>query len=145
MAVANLNTLASAVASRDLDNLVVRESYTERDGGVTLDVTGFTKPYIRGGHVVIRTVATPHVYKPMPLNAGGTAYASLPADNEYYGHTVQTVKTSLPTVGVMYNGKINPIVGKDASAQSAGYYDLTAILTDLKTALTHIMYEGDNA
>lgn len=144
MATANLNTLSSNVASRDLDNLVVRESYTERDGGVTLDVTGFAKPYIRGGHIVIKDTTSGEL-KPMPLNAGGTAYAALPADHEYYGHTVQTVKTSLPTVGVMYHGKINPIIGKDAGAQAAGYYDLTTILAALKAALTHVMYEGDNA
>lgn len=120
------------------DALVVRENYTATDGGVTLDTTGFTKPNIRAGHVIIKSATG--IYKPMPLNAGGTAYAALPADHEYYGHAVQSVLTSKPFVGVTYHAKINPLV----VAPEAGVYDLAPILTALSAALTHVIYRGDN-
>ena len=229
MAVVDINTGFTA-GGRDLDNLVVRENYTARDGGVTLDTAGYPLPYIRAGHVVIRDTVTGEL-KPMPVtgtgaittlgaitagsaydddtyadvplingsgsgatanitvsggevtnvelvNAGSgyeagdslsadntdlggtgtgfavavttvgafaTAYDSLPGNHTYYGHTVQTCATNKPFVGVFYHGKINPVVGTDAGAQAAGYFDLTTILTALQAALTHMIYEGDNA
>lgn len=143
MAVVDINTGFTAVG-RDLDNLVVRENYTARDGGVTLDTTGYPLPYIRAGHVVIRETATGEL-KPMPLNEDNDGYDALPAGHTYYGHTVQTCATNKPFVGVFYHGKINPVIGTDASAQTAGYFDLTTILAALRSALTHMIYEGDNA
>lgn len=141
MAVVDVNT-SPVTLGRDLDALVVRENYTARDGGVTLDMEGFANDFIRAGHVIIRETATGEL-KPMPVT--GDAYAALPADHTYYGHAVQTVSASKPFVGVTYHGKINPVVGTDASAQAAGYYDLTAILAALQAALPHMIYEGDNA
>lgn len=129
------------------DSLVVREYYTSTDGGVSLDTTGFTKPYIRSGHIIIRTTAAEadgsYLFKPMPLNAGGTAYAALPADHQYYGFLVQSVPTSKPFAGVTQHAKINPLVGKNATAQAAGVYDMTSLLTALKAALPHVIFQGD--
>jgi len=140
--VVNLNTTASQIAGVDLDSLVVRENYTATDGGVTLDMTGYPRDYIRAGHVIIRTKDADnpglYIYKPMPLNAGGTAYGTLPADHEYYGHSVQSAYASQPHVGVTYHAKINPLIVN----VDAGYFDLAPILTDLQAALTHVIYKG---
>jgi|GEM_PF-284518 len=139
--VGNLNTQSAVFGGVDLDSIVVRENYTATDGGVTLDMTGYARDYIRAGHVIIRTgSAGNYVYKPMPLNAGGTAYAPLRASHEYYGHAVQSVKKSQPYVGVSYHAKINPLVVN----ADAGYFSLSTILTALKAALTHVIYKGDN-
>ena len=141
--VVSLNTTASQIAGVDLDSLVVRENYTATDGGVTLDMTGYARDYIRAGHVIIRTADTANpglfIYKPMPLNAGGTAYATLPANHTYYGHAVQSAYASQPHVGVTYHAKINPLVVN----ADAGYFSLASILTALQTALTHVIYKGD--
>lgn len=141
MAVVNLNSAFTTIGD-GYDALVVRENYTAMDGGVTLDTTGYPKPNIRAGHVIIKDTTTGE-YKPMPLNAGGTAYAALPADHEYYGHAVNSCLTAQPHVGVTYHAKINELVGKDAKAQAAGVYDLTSILSALKLALPHVIYKGD--
>lgn len=141
-----VNLQGNAVSYGDgYESIVVRDYYTSTDGGVTLDTTGFTKPDIRTGHVIIRVAdaanAGQWIYKPMPVT--GNAYAALPANHEYYGHAVQSVPTAKPFVGVTYHAKINQLVGKSSAAQAAGIYDLTSILTALKAALTHVIYKGD--
>lgn len=138
---------SSASFGDGYDSLVVREYYTSTDGGVSLDTTGFTKPYIRSGHIIIRKTAAEadgtYLFKPMPLNAGGTAYAALPEDHQYYGFLIQSVPTSKPFAGVTQHAKINPLVGADAAAQAAGVYDMTSLLTALKAALPHVIFQGD--
>lgn len=124
---------------RNLDTLVIVDNFQSKRGGVTLDVTGFSKPYIRGGHVVIKETATGEL-KPMPLNSGGTAYDTLPVGHTYYGHVVNSVLTSKPFVGITRRGAVNHKV-VDASI---GYYDMATILADLKTNLTLIDYLADN-
>ena len=143
-----INLQSSPVSFGDgYDSLVVREYYTSTDGGVSLDTTGFTKPYIRSGHIIIRKTAAEadgtYLFKPMPLNAGGTAYAALPADHQYYGFLVQSVPTAKPFAGVTQHAKINPLVGANATAQAAGIYDMTSLLTALKAALPHVIFQGD--
>lgn len=140
--VVNLTTSASNITGVDLDSLVVRENYTATDGGVTLDMTGYPRPYLRAGHVIIRTgTVGNYVYKPMPITGTGAAsvYGTLPASHEYYGHAVQSVQASQPHVGVTYQAKINRLVVNPA----AGYFNLAPILTALQTALTHVIYKGD--
>ena len=124
---------------RNLDTLVIVDNFQSKRGGVTLDVTGFSKPYIRGGHVVIKETVTGEL-KPMPLNSGGTAYDTLPVGHTYYGHVVNSVLTSKPFVGITRRGAVNHKV-VDASI---GYYDMATILADLKTNLTLIDYLADN-
>ena len=124
---------------RNLDTLVIVDNFQSKRGGVTLDVTGFSKPYIRGGHAVIKETATGEL-KPMPLNSGGTAYDTLPVGHTYYGHVVNSVLTSKPFVGITRRGAVNHKV-VDASI---GYYDMATILADLKTNLTLIDYLADN-
>lgn len=136
---------SSASFGDGYDSLVVREYYTSTDGGVSLDTTGFTKPYIRSGHIIIRKTAAEadgtYLFKPMPVT--GDAYDALPADHQYYGFLVQSVPTSKPFAGVTQHAKINPLVGADAAAQAAGVYDMTSLLTALKAALPHVIFQGD--
>ena len=138
MAIADL-TNGKVQFGRNLDTLVIVDNFQSKRGGVTLDVTGFSKPYIRGGHVVIKETATGEL-KPMPLNSGGTAYDTLPVGHTYYGHVVNSVLTSKPFVGITRRGAVNHKV-VDASI---GYYDMATILADLKTNLTLIDYLADN-
>lgn len=138
MAIADL-TNGKVQFGRNLDTLVIVDNFQSKRGGVTLDVTGFSKPYIRGGHVVIKETATGEL-KPMPLNPGGTAYGVLPSGHTYYGHVVNSVLTSKPFVGITRRGAVNHKV-VDASI---GYYDMATILADLKTNLTLIDYLADN-
>lgn len=138
MAIADL-TNGKVQFGRNLDTLVIVDNFQSKRGGVTLDVTGFSKPYIRGGHVVIKATATGEL-KPMPLNSAGTAYDTLPAGHTYYGHVVNSVLTSKPFVGITRRGVVNHKV-VDASI---GYYDMATILADLKTNLTLIDYLADN-
>lgn len=141
--VVNLTTTSSPIAGVDLDSLIVRENYTATDGGVTLDMTGFGRDYIRAGHPIIRTADAANqglfIYKPLPLNSTNDGFGELPADHEYYGHAVQSAYASQPHIGVTYHGKINPKILNAA----AGYYDFAPILEDLEEALTHIIYKGD--
>ena len=134
MAIADL-TNGKVQFGRNLDTLVIVDNFQSKRGGVTLDVTGFSKPYIRGGHVVIKETSTGDL-KPMPLNSGGTAYDTLPVGHTYYGHVVNSVLTSKPFVGITRRGAVNHKVG-DASI---GYYYMATILEDLKTNLTLIDY-----
>ena len=138
MAIADL-TNGKVQFGRNLDTLVIVDNFQSKRGGVTLDVTGFSKPYIRGGHVVIKETSTGDL-KPMPLNSGGTAYDTLPVGYTYYGHVVNSVLTSKPFVGITRRGAVNHKV-VDASI---GYYDMATILADLKTNLTLIDYLADN-
>lgn len=138
MAIADLTNVGIQLG-RNLDTLVVVDNFQSKRGGVTLDVTGFPKASIRGGHVVIKATATGEL-KPMPLNAGGTAYAALPADHTYYGHVVNSVLTSKPFVGITRRAVINHKVVDAAN----GYFDMAPILTALKGALTLIDYLADN-
>lgn len=148
--VVSLNT-AGFGTGKDLDSLVVRENYTATDGGVTLDMTGYGRDYIRAGHIVIKETAT-GVYKPMPITGVGAAsvYGALPAGHEYYGHAVQSARVlaanaTAPTpsgsnVGVTYHAKINHLIVDP----EAGYFNMATVLTALKAALTHVIYRGDN-
>ena len=138
MAIADL-TNGKVQFGRNLDTLVIVDNFQSKRGGVTLDVTGFSKPYIRGGHVVIKETSTGDL-KPMPLDSGGTDYDTLPPGHTYYGHVVNSVLTSKPFVGITRRGAVNHKV-VDASI---GYYDMATILADLKTNLTLIDYLADN-
>ena len=72
------------------DNVVIVDVFASIRGGRSLDTTGFTPTVIKAGHVIIVETAT-GIHKPMPLNAGGTAYAALPADHAYAGILIALV------------------------------------------------------
>lgn len=115
------------------DNVVIVDVFQEVRGGRTLDVSGFTKPVINAGHLVIMETATKE-YKPMPLAASGTDYAALPAGHEYAGVVIQSKETKDPRVGILLRGTVN---------YKAAPYDMTSILDDVKEVLNLIKFVED--
>lgn len=115
------------------DSIVIVNNLETIPGGRTLDVTGFTPEVIKAGHMVIEETATGEL-KPMPVNAGGTAYSTLPADHTYKGVVIASVLTKKPFVGVLVRGTVNP---------SAAPFPMTTILSAVKTALPLIRFVAD--
>lgn len=143
MAIIDLHTNGSPVGD-GFDSVVIVDNFKSKRGGASLDTTGFTKPWIRAGHVIIKQTSNGEL-KPMPLNAGGTAYAALPAGHTYYGILLNTVETAKAyNAGIMFSGTVNPKVINPA----AGYYDIAPILAAVQTAFrgidNHIKFIGDN-
>ena len=89
------------------DSIVIIHNQFCIPGGKTLDVTGFTPDVINAGHILIKNTAGD--YKPMPINAGGTAYEALPADHTYAGVLVATILKKRPFAGVMVEGYVNEV------------------------------------
>lgn len=126
------------------DNIVIVDNFQSKRGGASLDVTGYDKPSIRAGHVIIKQTSTGEL-KPMPLNSGGTAYGSLPAGHTYYGILINSVLTSKAhNAGIMLRGTVNPKV----VFPTEGYFDIAPILAAVKTAFyadgTQIKFIGGN-
>lgn len=115
------------------DNVVIRHYVSGIIGGKVLDVTGFPNDVICAGHIVIRDTEN-DVYKPMPLNGAGTAYASLPSNHEYVGVVVATKLAKEPLVGIMYAGEVNDV---------ASPYSVGGIKAALKTALPTLVFKHD--
>lgn len=116
------------------DNIAIVDVLQTIRGGKALYVTGFTPAIIKAGHVIIRATTGSKDYKPMPLNAGATAYAALPADHEYAGILIASIPTNKAAAGIMLRGTVNP---------AACPFPLTAILADVKTALPLILFRED--
>jgi len=89
------------------DSIVIIHNQFCIPGGKTLDVTGFTPDVINAGHILIKNAAGD--YKPMPINADGTAYEALPADHTYAGVLVATILKKRPFAGVMVEGYVNEV------------------------------------
>jgi hypothetical protein len=131
MAVANL-TNDSVSLSVGNDSIVIRDNFEAIRGGRTLDVTGYTPEVINAGHVIIKSSAGE--YKPMPVNAGATAYAALPADHTYAGILVSSVLTSRPFAGIMVRGSVNP---------AAAPFPMATIQSAVSAALPLITFLAD--
>lgn len=142
-AVAKLINPAVTV-SEDYDSVVITDYFQGKRGGVTLDYTGFTLDRIRAGHVIIKETGVLDSHKPMPVNAGGTAYAALPEDHEYYGFAVNTSYKGKVANGIAVRGNLNPLVAKNDDAADLGYFDVETILDDLKTAIPTFTFLGDD-
>lgn len=126
------------------DSIVIVDNFKSKRGGADLDTTGFPKPWIRAGHVVIKQTSNGQL-KPMPLNGAGTAYAALPAGHTYYGILINTIRTAKPfNAGIMFSGTVNHKVINP----EAGYYDIAGILaavrTEFKAIDNDIKFIGDN-
>ena len=63
-------------------------------------------------------------------------YASLPADHTYAGILIASIPTSRPFAGIMVRGTVNV---------NACPFDMTDILSAVKTALPLIVFTSDNA
>ncbi|WP_341215761.1 hypothetical protein [uncultured Wocania sp.] len=71
-----------------------------KEGGLVLDLTGFTDPYIYKGHGIINDgTAQDPVYKPQPVD--GSEHAKL------VGVVRSNTKASKPSTGMMTQGTIN--------------------------------------
>lgn len=133
MAVANLADTATTV-DQSKDSIIIVDNFRAIRGGRTLDVTGFTDPVIKAGHVIIQETSTGN-FKPMPIS--GNAYGTLPAGHTYEGVLVSTILTAKPFAGIMYDGTVNP------TAVATYGYAYTSILAAVKAALPHLVFKAD--
>lgn len=131
MAVADLSNAGSQM-NTDNESLVWKVCTYDLTGGATLDVTGFAPEVIQAGHPVIAD-ADGELY-PMPVNAGQTAYAALPADHTYVGLVKANALTSKPMVGIGVGGQVNPAVCP---------YNFATIQAAVATALPLINFMED--
>lgn len=128
MAKAQTNTTANLVKEQNQisdgnDSIVIVNALGDIPGGRTLDMTGFTS--IKGGHIIIEVSG---IYKPMPVNAGGTAYGSLPSGGNYVGVNRYSVTATDPRAGIVTVGQVN--------AAAMPY----AVTSAMKTALPRIEF-----
>lgn len=122
------------------DSIVIRIAFEDKVGGRTIDATGYARNYIRRGHLIIK--AADGTLKPMPLNAGGTAYGALPADHTYYGvaNASADVQGSGIQVAILERFAMNHKV-VDVLSGVFGISD--SILPAVKTALPLATFKGD--
>lgn len=140
MAKAILNKEAVDLKDDAMEQCIITDYFQGKRGGVSLDFTGFKGTFVQRGHVVIHNPAVVDSHKPMPVTADGGAYEALPDDFEYYGFVLNGHKVGEQANGVVVRGNRNPL----AFDNSRGYYDITAILSALKTALPLVTFLGDN-
>lgn len=115
------------------DSIVITNSLECIKGGRSLDVTGYPKTWIKAGHPIIQETATKK-YKPMPLNGGGTAFASLPAGHVYVGVLYASILTNKPMASIMTKGSVN---------KNATEFDISGIANAITTANVHITFVSD--
>lgn len=115
-----------------MDVVIIKKVDHDIAGGKTLDVTGVTEAVLKAGRVIIEETAT-KVLKPLAISGG--AYASLPSGHTYKGILIATIKTSKPFASVMLAGNVN-----EAAILN---YELPAVPSGAKTALTHILFTQD--
>ena len=113
------------------DEIVIRNYVAGIIGGRSLDVTGYTEPTIKAGHVIIRDTEA-NVYKPMPVS--GEVYGSLPEGHEYVGVLRGTILTSKPLAAIMYSGEVNDV---------AAPYPFDNIKSALKEAIPTLVFMHD--
>lgn len=106
------------------DSIAITNALECLTGGRSLVVTGYPKTSIKAGHPIIKETAT-GFYKPMPLNGGGTAFASLPAGHVYVGVLYATVLTAKPLASIMTIGTVN---------KNAVQFDISGIAGAITTA-----------
>ncbi len=111
-----------------LESIVIVNALGDIPGGRTLDVTGLpdSTKVIKAGHIIIAD--SKGTAKPMPVNAGGTAYGSLPANHSYLGVLKATISVKDPRAAIVTMGQIN---------QAACPYPVTSAM---KSALPNIQW-----
>lgn len=132
MATVKLNNEPEQILTGN-DNIVIVDVINTVRGGRSLDVEGFAPKVINAGHPIIVQTSTQE-YKPMPVNANGDAYASLPAGHTYAGILIATIPTNKAFAAILVRGTVNP---------EASTIPMTSILTALKSALPLIDFRAD--
>lgn len=115
------------------DNVAIRKVFATVPGGKALEVTGFAPEVINAAHPIIMETATKE-YKPMPVNVGATAYATLPAGHVYAGALIASILTKKASAAIMTQGVINP---------EAAPYDFATIADAFKIAMPLIGQQAD--
>lgn len=115
------------------DNIVIVKVIDTIRGGRSLNVTGFAPSVIQAGHVIIEETATGEL-KPMPVNAGNTAYAALPEGHTYKGILIASIHTDKAFASILLRGVVNPL---------ASVLPLAGIQSALSAALPHIIFQAD--
>lgn len=140
MATATLNR-ASQSFGDGYDGIVIRHAFEDKAGGATLEASGYARTYIRRGHLIIK--AADGTLKPMPLNAGGTAYGTLPDNHTYYG--VANASADVQGTGIQVSILQRFAMNHKVVDATAGVFGIPAgILTAVKTALPLATFKGDN-
>lgn len=114
------------------DSIVIRKYGNSLAGGRVLDVTNFAPKAIEAGHIIIKS--QDGVYKPMPLNDGGTAYAALPDNHTYVGVLYRSISTAKPAASILTVGVVN---------EKALPFAISSIKSAFVTACPHIVFESD--
>lgn len=133
MAVADLTGATKQEIITGNDNIVIVDVMQTVRGGRTLDVSGYTKPVILAGHLVIKETASQE-YKLMPLDSSGEQYDTLPAGCSYVGFVIQSKETKDPRVGILLRGTVN---------YKAAPYRLERNLPDVVPVLNLIKFVED--
>lgn len=128
-ATANLNREGIKVHMGN-DDIVIVKCLADLPGGRTLDVSGLSSDtkVVKGGHIIIKDSEN---LKPMPLNAQGNGYGSLPSGCSYVGVLKATVTKEDPRAAIMTQGQVNA---------AASPYPVT---TAIKNALPRIEFLYD--
>ena len=116
------------------DSIIIRHYGDGIKGGKVLDMADFTPEILKCGHVVIKNAND--TYKPMPLNSGATAYASLPSGYTYVGLTTTSIEWGKEgsLVGIITDGEVN-----DAALP----YDFSTIASAFKAAVPTLRFDHD--
>lgn len=122
---------AAEIFGSGKESVIIRKYLNGITGGVVLDMTGFDAPFIKCGHVIIRSTKDGE-YKPMPVT--GNAYSTLPENHEYVGICITTAPKDTPHVGVLTAGEVN---------DKAVPYPVEAIKAAFKTAVPTIQWGHD--
>ena len=122
---------AAEIFDSGKESVIIRKYLNGITGGVVLDMTGFDAPFIKCGHVIIRSTKDGE-YKPMPVT--GNVYSTLPDSHEYVGICMTTAPKDTPHVGVLTAGEVN---------DKAITYPVEAIKAAFKTAVPTIQWGHD--
>jgi hypothetical protein len=118
----------------ELDDVIVVQSIALLPGGMSLDITDWTKTddsqTIPGGWILIQNT-TDKTVKPLPQSTTGT-WDSLPSGYQYLGILRNTMSLIDPRAAILVNGVVNG----EALQTATG----APITTDIKTALPHIQF-----
>lgn len=86
------------------DSIVIQKYISGIKGGRTLDVTGFTEPVIKAGHVIIKLENGN--YAPMPID-GDHYVLTIPSGAKYVGILYRSIPTAKPVASIMTAGEVN--------------------------------------